>query len=168
MVLTAWKEQTTNITLRECLRDFPGRNSAQRRHGRCTLLFLCVGGHHGIVRNYYFNPSLKNSIFFSIWHLMWMGYMWSSHKRNRALLHFIYVAISYIYVMNWCKTLSLSLYIYSLAVIVNGLVYLDSVFNSGPLAVAPLSRFGLMSSFPDLHCFVVESYSWQGWSSDCQ
>ena len=30
---------------------------------------------------------------------------------------------------------------------VNGLVYLDSVFNSGPLAVAPLSRFGLMSSW---------------------
>ena len=39
---------------------------------------------------------------------------------------------------------------------VNGLVYLDSVFNSRPLAVAPLSRFGLMSSFLDLHCLVVE------------
>ena len=28
---------------------------------------------------------------------------------------------------------------------VNGLVYLDSVFNSGLLAIAPLSRFGSMS-----------------------
>ena len=43
--------QTTNITLCERLHDFPGRNSAQRRHGRRTLLYLCVGGHYGIVRN---------------------------------------------------------------------------------------------------------------------
>ena len=106
--------------------------------------------------SFQFDISCEWDIYIYIFWRMWMGYIWSSHKRNRALLHFIYVAI---YVMNWCKTLSLSLspYIYSLAVIVNGLVYLDSVFNSGPLDVAPLSRFGLMSSFPDLHCLVVES-----------
>ena len=43
--------QTTNITLCERLHDFLGRKSAQCRHGRRTLLFLCVGGDYGIVRN---------------------------------------------------------------------------------------------------------------------
>ena len=39
--------QTTNITRRELLNDCPGRKTSAQRHGR--TLFLCVGGHCGII-----------------------------------------------------------------------------------------------------------------------